>query len=125
VACPLGVYHAGPAEFPGPAGTQRTAFAAFDGMSPEPVSSTTREFVDMNGNGVQDTRETVEEAWRRLGLLPAGRSFDPQLYAACVADATGRLIQQRLLPPGAESWYQRHAASLLAQSGATWGKGSR
>ncbi|HLH24271.1 MAG TPA: hypothetical protein VK066_17250 [Chloroflexota bacterium] len=122
VACPLGVYYAGPPQFPGPPGTQRTAFAAFDGASPEPVDSVLRQLVDMNGNGVADTRETVEAAWRRLGLLRPDETFDGQVYAACLADAARDLVQQGLLPPDTTAWYAREAPRLLADSGAAWGK---
>lgn len=84
-----------------------------------------RQLVDMNGNGVADTRETVEAAWRRLGLLRADQAFDAQVYAACLADAARGLAAEGLLPPDVPAWYAREAPRLLARSGATWGKSAR
>ena len=69
VACPLGVYYI----FPPALGPVRRrwsgdrAFAAFDGANMEPLDGR-GVFVDMNGDGVRDKRETVSQAWQRLGL---------------------------------------------------------
>ena len=83
VACPLGVYHA----YPGPT-SPRTAFAAFGSGELEPLDATG--FVDMNGNGVRDRRETVTQAWQRFGLLKRGEELTTQAYVSCVrASAEG------------------------------------
>jgi hypothetical protein len=89
VACPLGVY----SQFPpssGAAGVGSTFFAAFTGEGLEPLDGR-RVFVDMNGNGVWDFRETPTEAWRRLGLLAKGEMLTREKYAACITEAAERL----------------------------------
>jgi hypothetical protein len=74
IACPLGTYYIFPPQLePGRRGGQETAFAAFDGTNLEPLDGR-GVFVDMNGNGVRDKRETVTQAWQRLGLLKRDRS---------------------------------------------------
>jgi hypothetical protein len=74
LSCPLGVYFPYPKD-----GAYDTAFAAFDGEGLEPRDEQGA-FLDMNRNGVWDRRETVQEAWRRLGLLAPGERFTPSLY---------------------------------------------
>src|SRR6185437_10621598 len=76
VACPLGVHYIFPPQLdPGRRGGQETAFATFDGTNLEPVDGR-GVFVDMNGNGVRDKRESVTQAWQRVGLLKAGQQFN-------------------------------------------------
>ncbi|HLH24264.1 MAG TPA: alpha/beta hydrolase domain-containing protein [Chloroflexota bacterium] len=120
VACPLGEYYAGPAGFSGNAAAQRTAFAAYDGASLEPVNADTGAFIDMNDNRLQDLRETVDAAWQRLGLLPAGQPFTPERYATCLSAAASDLVAEGLLPSWASVWYPSQAAALLERSGARW-----
>ncbi|MBV9004347.1 MAG: hypothetical protein JO181_06780 [Solirubrobacterales bacterium] len=84
-ACPLGSYSA-------PGGGPETRFTAYDG---------------------REGRDTVEDAWRRLGLLGPGEPFTISLYRARLTDAARRLADERLLPAGIVSWYERDAPSLL------------
>src|ERR1043166_9186686 len=80
VACPLGVYYIFPPQLdPGRRGGQETAFAAFDGTNLEPLDGR-GVFVDMNGSGVRDKRETLSEAWQRIGLLKAGQKLTQAGY---------------------------------------------
>jgi len=118
VACPLGVYHAMPAVH----GTSRrsyqeTGFAAFDGADLEPLDGR-GQFVDMNGNGVRDKRETLVQAWTRLGLLKAGERLTVGKYTACVANAAAKLVEQGLLPPRLLTHYvSRAAAGGIGEAG--------
>lgn len=110
VACPLGVHYT----FPAAHGTtrrayQETAFAAFDGVNLEPIDGR-GEFVDMNGNGVRDKRETVAQAWVRLGLLKAGEKFTHGKYISCVADSAAKLTEESLLPQKVISYHVKKAA---------------
>ena len=109
VACPLGVYYAMPAVH----GTSRrsyqeTAFAAFDGADLEPLDGR-GQFVDMNGNGIRDKRETAVQAWTRLGLLKPGERLTHGRYVACVANAAANLVEQGLLPPRLLAYYVNRA----------------
>jgi hypothetical protein len=81
-----------------------TDFAAFDGLNPEPLDGRGK-LVDMNGDGRRDRRETVTEAWRRLGLLEPDQSFDRQRYVACVTGAVSKLVGQGLLPEALATHY--------------------
>jgi hypothetical protein len=108
-ACPLGT----PYIFPGPfgksrRGTQLTDWAPFDGVNLEPLDGR-GQLVDMNGDGKRGRRETVTEAWRRLGLLKAEERFDRSRYVACVAAASAKLVAERLLP-------EEMAAAYVAQA---------
>jgi hypothetical protein len=95
VACPLGVYHPYPAVL-GEDGVGTTGFAAFDGQSEEPLDGRGM-FVDMNRNGYHDYRESVTEAWQRLGLLREGERFTREAYGNCVSRAARALAQEGLL----------------------------
>jgi hypothetical protein len=111
IACPFGVHYPFPADAPiENRAAQTTTFARFDGTGLEPLDWRGT-FVDMNGNGVRDERETVEAAWRRLGLLGAEDAFTPQRYAACVEEAAVRLAEERLLPGRVVEHYRTEAAS--------------
>ena len=55
-------------------------------------------FVDKNGNGVRDQRETIEKAWKRLGLLKANESFSRGKYVNCVTQAAMGVPKDGLLP---------------------------
>jgi len=98
VACPLGAYHIFP-EVLGDSlrGGQETSFAAFDAVNLEPLDARGK-LVDMNGNGARDQRESVEQAWRRLGLLKANESFSRTKYVSCVTQAATALAKDGLLP---------------------------
>ena len=85
IACPLGVY------FPYPDTTSgTTSFAAFTGEGLEPLDGK-KVFIDMNRNGVWDSRETPTQAWRRIGLLPMNAELTRDTYVACVERAAERL----------------------------------
>jgi hypothetical protein len=111
VACPLGALFA-------PGGGPRSQFAAFDGASAEPADAVTGEHIDMNANGVADQRETVTEAWRRLGLIAPGATVRPLVHRLCVARAALRMFRQGLLPARAVAWYVANADDDLRRSGA-------
>lgn len=110
VACPLGVYHTFPPEVdPGRRGGQETALARFDGVNLEPLDAR-GELVDMNGNGARDQRETLTQAWRRLGLLKAGEQFNAAMYQKCVKAAVGLLQRQGFLSKSAGEHFVEQAA---------------
>jgi Alpha/beta hydrolase domain len=118
VACPLGErFVFPPAHGISRRSFQETAFAAFDGANLEPLDGHGG-FVDMNYNGIRDRRETVGEAWARLGLIMPGEPFGRRAYVACVASAAAKLVGEGFLPPGLIGWYVRRAeleAGDLAQ----------
>jgi hypothetical protein len=96
-ACPLGQYFPFPplrGNNSGAAGV--TSFAPFDGAGLEPMDGQLM-YVDMNKNGRRDQRETVTQAWRRLGLIAGDAGFDRGRYVACVQDAAGKLRRENLL----------------------------
>ena len=107
VACPLGVYFAYP-PMRGVAGVAETGFAPFDGTSLEPLDGRIQ-FVDMNGNGMRDRRETVTEAWRRLGLLKPGESFGRAQYVSCVQDTATKLKQEKFITEKVAAQYVQDA----------------
>ncbi|MBI2821305.1 MAG: hypothetical protein HYX74_03685 [Acidobacteria bacterium] len=103
VSCPVGVYHPYPPS-QGSGGVGSTGLALFTGQGIEPVDGR-MVFVDMNGNGRRDKRETMTEAWRRLGMLKAGETFSQAKYVECVRGAVGRLRKENLLTAkGAEQY---------------------
>jgi Alpha/beta hydrolase domain len=120
VACPLGVYYIFPPQLdPGRRGGQETAFAAFDGTNLEPLDGR-GVFVDMNGSGVRDKRETVTQAWQRLGLLKAGQKFTQSAYTGCVKAAATKLVKEGLLPiKVAEFYVERAGKTRLPEQGPT------
>ena len=105
VACPLGVYYTFPPDVdPGRRGGQETALARFDGANLEPLDGR-GELVDMNGNGMRDKRETLTQAWQRLGLLKSGRPFSAAAYQKCVKESVALLQRQELLLKSAGDYY--------------------
>lgn len=88
VACPLGVFYPYPQS-----GSGLTAFAAYTGRGLEPLDGADV-FVDMNRNGIWDFRETLSEAWRRLGLLEPGEELGRERYVDCVTAASKLLWEQ-------------------------------
>jgi hypothetical protein len=110
VACPLGVYHTYPPSLGrSPLGIQVTGFAAYDGANMEPLDAR-GQLVDMNGNGVRDRRETVAQAWQRLGLLKEGEAFSRAKYEECVSTAAAKLVREGFLPTAATNHYVEMAA---------------
>ena len=120
VACPLGVYYIFPPQLdPGRRGGQETAFAAFDGTNLEPLDGR-GVFVDMNRNGVRDKRETVAQAWQRLGLLKAGQKLTQAAYVTCVKAAATKLVKEGLLPNKVGEFYvERASRTHLPEQGPT------
>jgi hypothetical protein len=128
VACPLGMY------YPVKAGAGQTSFAAFldqprlsinadttplpPGFNEawlEPIDGSNR-LVDMNGNGVRDTRETVTQAWQKRaregktnGILSPNERFDKERYASCLVTAASDLFRSNLLSEAATLHYIEEA----------------
>ncbi len=107
-ACPLGVY------FPYPplhsvGGVGMTGFAAFDGAGLEPVDGR-MVFVDMNANGRRDKRETLTQAWRRLGLLKPDETFQRAKYVACVQETAAKLRKENFITEKVADQYVQEAA---------------
>ena len=84
VACPMGVYYTTTAT------ATTIAFAPFTGVGLEPLNQD-NVFVDMNRDGVWDRRESMSQAWTRLGLLAATESVTREKYVACVQRAAEQL----------------------------------
>jgi hypothetical protein len=109
VACPLGIYFANPPQLdPGRRGGQETAFAVFDGTNLERLDGRGI-YVDMNGNGVRDKRESLTQAWQRLGLLKSGQQMSSAIYQNCVKNAAAKLVKQGLLPAKVGEYYVEKA----------------
>lgn len=117
VACPLGVYHIFPPDVdPARRGGQETEFARFDGVNLEPLDAR-GQIVDMNGNGVRDKRETVAQAWQRLGLLKPGQKLTQAVYVNCVKSAAFKLVNEGLLPKKVGEYYVEQAAKMRFANG--------
>ncbi|MBI2817604.1 MAG: hypothetical protein HYX72_11765 [Acidobacteria bacterium] len=120
VACPTGVYHPFPVSA-GANGQGTTGFEAFDGKGLEPfdgrgpVKSSEDywyyNFVDMNRNGYRDFKETLTEAWRRLGLIQPGETFSRARYTACVQKAVDKLVADKMFTPQTANFYTEQAAT--------------
>ena len=107
-ACPLGVYFA----YPPSRGTREggtTALGPFDGESLEPEDG--REiYVDMNLNGRHGRRETLTEAWQRLGLMKGDETFNRDCYVECVEAAVSGLTEEGFITKEIGDLYIREAA---------------
>jgi len=108
VACPLGLYFQFPPSM-GESGVAWTGFATFDGQSLEPLDGR-GVFVDMNLNKYLDHRESVDQAWHRLGLLNPGEKFSRSKYQACVESAVGKLKQEKLITERVAARYIQQAS---------------
>ena len=108
VACPLGLYYQYPPSR-GASGMGWTGFASFDGQSLEPLDGR-GVFVDMNLNRYLDHRESVDQAWHRLGLLKPGEKFSPGKYQACVETAVAKLKQEKLITERVAARYIQQAS---------------
>ena len=60
---------------------------------------------------MRDTRETIAQAWTRLGLLKSGERFDRRRYVACIANAAATLVEQGLLPQSLLAYYAKRATA--------------
>jgi len=110
VACPLGLYYPYPPSR-GESGVGWTGFATFDGQSLEPLDGR-GVFVDMNLNRYLDHRESVDQAWHRLGLLKPGEKFSRSKYQACVETAVGKLKQEKLITERVAARYVQQASEV-------------
>jgi len=74
-------------------------------------------YVDMNHNGKRDNRETVTQAWRRLGLLKSGENFDRGKYLTCVQNAAMKLRKEGIFTDSTVRDYvdEANKAELPAQ----------
>jgi hypothetical protein len=112
VACPLGLYYPYPPSR-GDSGVGWTSFASFDSQSLEPLDGR-GVFVDMNLNRYLDHRESVDQAWHRVGLLKPGETFSRSKYQACVEAAVGQLMQEKLITDrGAARYIQKASEADL------------
>jgi hypothetical protein len=109
LACPLGVYFSYPGSTSG-----ATSFAAFTGQGLEPLDGK-KVFVDMNRNGVWDSRETTAEAWRRLGLLQNNQPLMRDTYVACVQRAAGQLRKEGFFSDKTAASYVEQAKTVDLQ----------
>jgi hypothetical protein len=114
IACPLGVYYNYPETTSG-----ATAFAAFTGKGIEPLNGK-NVWIDMNRNGVWDYRETMSQAWRRLGLLKGGETVTREKYVACVQSAADTLQQGGFISAATAAGYvaQAKTTDLAARDSA-------
>lgn len=121
VACPTGAFHPFPVSA-GADGQGTTGFAPFTGEGLEPVDGRgavkTGEdnwfynFVDMNRNGARDFRETMTQAWRRLGLIRPNETFGRDKYAACVQQAVDKLLAEKFILPRTAQFYLDQAKTM-------------
>jgi len=93
----------------GESGVGWTGFAPFDGHSLEPLDGR-GVFVDMNLNRYLDHRESVDQAWHRLGLLKPGEKFSRSKYQACVEAAVDKLKQEKLITERVAARYVQEAS---------------
>jgi hypothetical protein len=94
-----------------------TGFASFDGTGAEPVDGRGL-YVDMNRNGYHDQRESMTEAWRRLGLIKPAESFSQERYSECVRAAVAKLRREGLLSAEAERKFNTDIALKPSSEGA-------
>ncbi len=110
VACPLGLYYPYPPSL-GEGGIFWTGFAPFDGHSLEPLDGR-GVFVDMNLNRYLDHRESVDQAWHRLGLLKPGEKFSRGKYQACIEASVAKLRQEKLISERIAARYIQKASEV-------------
>ena len=108
VACPLGLYYPYPPSR-GKSGGGYTGFVAFDGRGLEPQDGQGA-FVDMKLNRYLDQRESVDEAWHRLGLLKHGETFSRGKYQACVEATVAQLRKEKLITERVAQRYVQQAS---------------
>ena len=63
----------------------------------------------MNRNGTRDKRETVTQAWHRMGLLKAGATFSRARYVECVQSTAAKLRKENLITEEIASLYLQDA----------------
>jgi len=111
VACTLGLYYQYPLGVAEQSSYMYTGFASFDGQSLEPLDGR-GVFVDMNLNRYLDHRESVDQAWHRLGLLKPGEKFSRSKYQACVEAAVDQLKQEKLITQRVAARYVQQASEV-------------
>jgi len=65
----------------------------------------------MNLNRYLDHRESVDEAWHRLGLLKHGETFSRSKYQACVEATVARLRKEKLITERVAQRYLQQASN--------------
>ena len=65
--------------------------------------------MDVNGDGKRGKRETVTEAWRRLGLLKANETFDRTKYVSCVQQSAAGLRKDGFITQKVADLYVKEA----------------
>ncbi len=55
-------------------------------------------------------RESVDQAWHRLGLLNPGEKFSRSKYPECVEAAVGKLEQEKLITERVAARYVQQAS---------------
>ena len=120
VACPTGIYYPFPPSV-GATGQGTTGFVSFDGKGLEPYDGRGAvksdednwyyNFVDMNRNGYRDFKETMTQAWRRLGLIKPTETFGRAAYTACVQKAVDKLLADRIITSKTAEFYKEDAAT--------------
>ena len=66
----------------------------------------------MNQNGYRDFRETVTQAWLRLGLLEPKEKFSRQVYTACVQESVRNLKAEGFITSKVADFYLQQAATM-------------
>ena len=111
VDCPLGLYYPYPQGMDERMSGMFTGFASFDDQRLEPQDGR-GVFVDMNLNRYLDHRESVDQAWHRLGLLKRGEKFSRSKYQACVEAAVDKLKQEKLITERVAARYIQQATEV-------------
>lgn len=131
VACPIGVFIEYAEATPRPG---RTTFVSYLEEPRQVINADTEDLpsgfdpewlepldargylVDMNNNGVRDTRESITQAWQRrlregekYGRLAAGEILTHVRYVECVSRVTADLMKENLLSEMARTFYLRNA----------------
>ena len=73
-------------------------------------------YVDMNRNGYRDFRETMTQAWRRLGLIKPNETFSRDKYAGCIQKAVDKLLSEKFILPRTAQFYLDQAKTMVFPS---------
>ena len=65
--------------------------------------------MDMNRNGVWDRRESLQQAWLRLGLLKPDETITRERYVACVQQSAEALRRDGFFSEKTAAEYIDHA----------------
>lgn len=66
----------------------------------------------MNLNRYLDQRESMEQAWQRLGLLKPGERFSRSKYQACGEASVAELKQEKLITERGAARYLQEASRV-------------